>query len=245
MATSDHPSDGSTDTAFSVRKSLVTPYVPYTVYVLAYTLFGVVLGSYFGSFNPWLAAGAGASIWFGLEGLHAIDLADDGVAVRLNNDIASMLGYAQLALGAGIGVLLAYSTTWFYLLLVVAGAFLGLAYNEEWFNGLLHDRDKKTGLANFGVSWGLVPFLSGYLVMQPRFEVGILFICAAIVVDAVRLNFLEGHGAIPRYEDVGIEHNRDHKSSADEARAACHTANVWMISVWVLLAVGGMLLFVV
>jgi hypothetical protein len=254
MATASDPSAQESSTAFSVRKSLVTPYVPYTIYVIAYAIFGVALGAAVGSFNIVYAAAVAAAIWFGLEGLHAIDLADGGVAIRLNNGIANVLGYAQVAVGSAIGVWLAYETTWQFLGLVALGALLGLAYNEEWLNGWLHDRDKITGLANFGVSWGMIPFYAGVAVMYPGLltwsgtvgpvqTLGILVIGLGICIDAIRLNYLEGHGAIPRYEDVGIEHSRDHKSTAEEARAACHQANVINIPAWVCIGVGTLLLF--
>lgn len=246
MATtdSDEAVAESSDLGFSVRRSLVTPYVPYTVYVLAYTLFGIALGTAFGSFDIIHALAVGAAIWFGLEGLHAIDLADDGVAVRLNNVVANRLGYAQVIAGSALGVWLAYETTWWYIALVAGGAVLGLAYNEEWFGGYLHDRGKVTGLANFGVSWGAVPFLAGYFLMHPVINLGALVVAAGVAVDAIRLNYLEGHGALPRYEDVGIEHDRQHKSTAEEARAACHTANVINIGAWVLVGAGTALMFV-
>jgi len=250
------PGSEESSTAFSVSRSLVTPYVPYTVYVVAYAIFGAALGAATGTFKPILAVGVAAALWFGLEGLHAIDLADEGVAVRLDNDIANLLGYLQVVAGSAIGVWLAYVTSWAFLVLVGAGAFLGLAYNEEWFGGYLHDRDKVTGLANFGVSWGAVPFLAGVAVMYPGFlswggsagvanTAGLLAIALGVGLDAVRLNYLEGHGAIPRYDDVGIDHDREHKSTAGEARAACHKANVMQIPVWVLLALGAVLMFAV
>lgn len=241
---------------FTIHSSLVTPYAPYTVYVLAYTALGVALGSVFGAYDIVHAGALFAAIWFGLEGLHAIDLADEGVAVRLHNPTAAYIGYGQVALGGALGVWLASQTTWRFLVLVAAGTLFGLAYNEEWFGGYLHDRDKITGLANFGLSWGAVPYLAGVSVVYPGFlgwsgaaspaqSLGLLLVGAAIAIDAVRLNYLEGHGAIPRYEDVGIEHDRDHKSSCAQARSACHQANVMMIPSWVLLAVAGHLIFVV
>jgi len=244
MSTPPADGAGSGDTAFSVLRSLVTPYVPFTVYVVAYTLFGAALGAWTGTLNIINGLGVAAAIWFGLEGLHAIDLADEGVATRLNNSIANILGYVQVGLGSLLGVWLASRTTWWFLGLVAAGAFLGLAYNEEWFGGLLHDRDKLTGLANFGVSWGTVTFLAGYFVMYTALRPALALFALAVTIGAIRLNYLEGHGAIYRYEDVGIEHTREHKSTGDEARSACHTANVMMIPVWVLVAAGGWVLLV-
>lgn len=235
-----------TDLGFSVRRSLVTPYVPYTIYVLAYTVFGVALGvGAGGSLDPLLVAGVGAAIWFGLEGLHAIDLADDGVAVRLDNAVANRLGYVQLVIGVSLGVTVSYFTSWWYLALVGVGGVLGLAYNEEWFGGLLHDRDKLTGLGNFGLTWGATPFLAGYFVVNQSVSLGVAVVACGVAIDAVRLNYLEGHGKLPRYDDVGIEHTRENPSTGDEARAACHMGNVINIGAWVLVGVGTALLFVV
>jgi len=234
----------------------VTPYVPYTMYVLAYTVLGTALGSLFGGYDLATTVTLAAAIWFGLEGLHAIDLADDGVGTRFDNRIARALGYAQVAIGVALGVVVAVATSYAFLVLVSAGAFLGLAYNEEWFGGLLHDRDKKTGLGNFGLSWGAVPFLAGVTAMAPGFLVldggatvvqtlGVACIAVAVGLDAMRLNYLEGHGALPRYDDVGLEHDREHKSTCDEARGACHWGNVLMIPAWVAFATGAVLVLVV
>lgn len=238
-------SESGGELGFSLKRSLVTPYAPFTVYVLAYTLFGIALGSVYGAFDPVRAAAVCVAIWFGLEGLHAIDLADEGVATRMDNRVANVLGYSQVIAGSAIGVWLASQTTWWFLALVGAGALLGLAYNEEWFGGWLHDRDKITGLANFGVSWGAVPFYAGFAVVNQSVTLGAVVVAAGVGVDAMRLNYLEGHGRIARYETVDIEHSRGHKSTGDEAREACHTANLYNLVAWVGIGLGTAVMFVI
>lgn len=238
------PSAWGRGTAYTVARSVVTPYWPYTAYVMAYAAFGMGLAAVYGSFDAIIFAAAMVAIWFGLEGLHALDLADEGVATQMNNTVAYTAGALEVAIGVAVSAYIVWQTTIWFLPLVVVGTVLGLAYNLEWFGGLLHDRDRLTGLANFGVSWGGIPFLGGYIIVHHHPPAGAVLVALGVCLDAIRLNYLEGHGRLSRYDLMGIEHDRNHKTGPEEARAACNKANVINLGAWAFIGAGVVALFV-
>ena len=229
----------------SILRSVVTPYWPFTVYVAAYAVAGIAIASAFSGFSYTVLFASIGAIYFGLEGLHALDLADEGVATDMDNRVAFTVGMMEVALGAALGITIAMITTLWFIPIVMVGTFLGMAYNLEWFDGLLHDRDKMTGLGNFGVSWGAIPFFGGFYVIHQSISIGVLVVTLGVGIDAARLNYQEGHGRIARYENTGIEHDRDHKSTGDEARSACHYGNMMSLGAWVSISIGFLLLFAV
>lgn len=229
---------------FSVYRSVLTQYWPMTVYVLAYTAVGMALGAYIGSFDITLAVLLLAALWLGLEGLHAIDLADEGVATRVDSTIGESLGWAQVALGGLVGVWIAYLTTWLFLIFVAFELFLGLAYNKEWFGGVLHDWDTKTGLANFSLAWGGIPALTGFFVMSGTVTVGMVLVAIGIMFDAARLlSLFEASKPVP-YQDRHIEHTREYNRTPEWLTEQMHSRNMLNLIAWVFVAAGLTVMFV-
>jgi hypothetical protein len=231
--------------AASLFRSVVTQYWSFTVYVLMYAVFGIALGSLVGSFRPTVAFLLGAALWFGLEGLHAVDLAEPSVAVDLDASVQRYVGYIQVAAGCTLGALVAMMTTWWFLALVVVGAVSGLAYNEEWFDGLFHDRDKLTGLANFGLSWGTVPFLAGYIAMGETLTAGAVLLAVGIALDAAELNYLVGPSKMERYRDMNIKTTREYEPDVGMMEKRMHNSQKIQMVSWVCIAAGAALLTVV
>lgn len=230
--------------AHTLARSLLTQYWPFTVYVLMYAVVGMALASTVAPFDPLTAALVLAGLWFGLEGLHAVDLAHAGVAVDLHPGIQRGVGYAQIALGSALGLYVAYQTTVLFAPLVAVAVVSGLAYNDEWFDGLFHDRDKLTGLANFGLSWGFVPAMAGYLAIAQSVSLGMLLVAVGIAADAAELNYLVGPSKMVRYEDMNIATTRDYEPDSDVMAHRMHfSQKVQMVS-WVAIGAGMALLLV-
>jgi hypothetical protein len=230
---------------YSVGRSLVTQYWVFTVYVLSYATVGYALGAAVTGFEPAVYAGAMVALWFGLEGLHAVDLSDESVALRTNGTISRVLGYGQVALGAGIGIWLAAQTTWLFLLFAGAAMFFGLAYNEEWFNGILHDDDKLTGVLNFGFAWGVIPVVGGYYLATQSVTLGIVLVSLGVMLDAMRVILLFESGKPAPYDDLDIIYDRSYEANIQMVRETTHLGNKLSTASWAFLAAGMMLLFVV
>jgi hypothetical protein len=227
----------------SLFRSFLTEYWPFTAYVLAYMTVGVALAAATGTADLYVWGVYAVALWLGLEGLHAIDLSDETVAVQYNSTVQFWVGVAGLAAGVGVGVYLASITTWWFLLFVGAETFLGIAYNVELFGGALHDFDRPTGMANFAVSWGFLPFLGGFFIMSQSLSIGILVFGVGLALDAARLILMFEAGKPAPYEDLGIEYDRVYTQRPEWLGAATHQGNKMMMVSWSLMAAGLMLLF--
>lgn len=247
MATTDATSGSKVERkgpARTLLRSVLTQYWPFTVYVLMYAVVGMAFGSLIGTFDYVVAAALLAGLWFGLEGLHAVDLAHDDVAINLHAPTQRYVGYAQIALGSALGLYVALETTLLFLVLVPVAVVSGLAYNDEWFGGLFHDRDKATGLANFGLSWGFVPAIAGYLAISNTLTFGFALIAIGIAIDAAELNYLVGPSKMVRYEDMGIETDREYEPDEDVMSHRMHHSQKMQMVSWITIAAGAFLLLV-
>lgn len=245
MATSYNPDEAGAGIVYSMYRSVVTQYWAFTAYVLAYMTVGAALAGALGHFSVELYVLLAVALWFGLEGLHAVDLSHQDVALRIDNRVSKIFGYGQVALGGVIGVYIAYITSWLFLGFVGAALFFGLAYNEEWFDGMFHDNERLSGIFNFGFAWGVIPVLGGFFVMAETLHLGMFIIAAAVMADAFRVILLFESGKPAPYEDLDILYNRNYEENISMLRSVTHTANKLMMVSWTLFAVGLVVLFVV
>lgn len=230
---------------YSIRRGVITQYWPFTAYVLAYATFGYALGASVTGFDPLIYGGILAALWFGLEGLHAVDLSDEGVALRTHNGVSKYLGYAQVGVGGIIGLWLASQTSWLFIVFIGAAMIFGLAYNEEWFDGLLHDDDKLTGLFNFGFAWGVIPVFGAYFLATQTVTLGIVLVSIGVMLDAIRVILLFESGKPAPYEDLDILYNRDYDDNLGMVREVTHQSNKISMAAWAFIALGVLVLFVI
>lgn len=244
LAATDTDSEGGF--TYSLARSFITQYWPFTAYVLSYVVVGISLAAGMGNPFDWQLAGLLlAAMFFGLEGLHAIDLAEADIATRLDRRVQMVAGVVGLLLGGAIGVYIASVTTWLFLVFVGFEMFLGLAYNLEWFGGLLHDFDSTSGMLNFGVSWGMIPFLVGYFVFAESLTFGIFIISLGIMLDASRLIVMFEVSKPEPYDDLGIHHDRDVEQDVTLMNELTHRGNKMAMVAWGLVAAGLFVTFVV
>ena len=134
-------------------------HVPYTAWHLSY----VGLGAALGESMRWDVLGWALLAFFLGLGIaaHALDLLrGDPLALRLPEVHLQVVGVAGLLLAALVGSLNIYwdNVPWWQGWAIVFGILIALGYNLEWpgFHGDLQ----------FGLFWGVFPFLVGYLVMD-------------------------------------------------------------------------------
>jgi hypothetical protein len=245
MATSNQSENVESSFGYSVARSLVTQYWMFTLYVLAYMTVGAAFGAYVNDFSLRLYGMMALALWLGLEGLHAVDLSHQNVALRTHPTVSRYLGYSQVVIAGAIGVEIASMTSWYFLAFVGAALFFGLAYNEEWFDGALHDDNRLTGLLNFGFAWGVIPVLGGFFIMAQTIHPAMIVVALAVMFDALRVILLFESGKPAPYDDLDILYARNYGDNLSMVRSATHTANKLNMISWVLLAVGFVWLFVV
>lgn len=150
-----------------------------------------------------------ALFWIGDSGINSLDLSAEDINLQVNARVQRVASYAMVAVAVALGVALAWMTTWLFLVLVALMAFLGVAYARELFDGLLHDRDYPTGVANLSVTLGLLPMVSGYLLMAGTVSLGVVLVGIGRSLHNGALHVLEDDTRTLKYERLGIEHDRD------------------------------------
>ncbi len=153
-------------------------FLPYTGMVLAYT----VIGSMMAEHIHWDRVGAIVVIYFLALGVggHALD-ALGSTGPKPWGSAFSRRGLVALAALSIVG---AYSIGIYYMvvytpllwLIAIPEGFFLLAYNLEWFHGRFHTD------AWFGISWGGLPVLAGYVLQTNQISVAALMVAASMAL---------------------------------------------------------------
>lgn len=226
--------------AYSAYRSVLTPYWHFTVFPMAYATVGAAVGQLTGTNWDWTLWGATlAVIFFGYEGINALDLADETIAVDMDSRVQSVLGVAQLLLSVALAAYVAAQTTWLFLGLLVVDIVFGVFYTLEWFGGRLHDRDYVTGWGNLGFCVGWIPTLLGYVLFTGRVSPGMALFAVGPLLHIGTLAWIEQDMKETHYDVLGIEHRRTDLES-DTQRLKDRLVKLQMIHVlaFVAMAVG-------
>lgn len=189
-------------------------FLPYTGMVLAYT----VIGSMMAEQISWDRVLAILLIYFLALGIggHALDaMGSKGVKPwgRIFSE-RSLLALAILSVAAAYAIGMYYMVLYTPLLWLIAipeGFFL-LAYNLEWFHGRFHTD------AWFGLSWGSLPVLAGYVLQTNRLSAASLLVAASMgLLSLVEIKASRPYKAMKREWDpvghpVASEHIRSLES---------------------------------
>lgn len=228
----------------SLARSLVTPIWTFNIYPLAYMSIGMILATIGSSTWDWqLWALAAACIWFGDEGVHNYDLAPDDIAIQLDSRIQLIVGTVYLLIGLSLGVLLASLTSWWFLVLVGTGAFFSVAYNLEWFDGLLHDRDYVVGTGNLSFNVAGIPAFGGFFLFAhswatPLDLVGMGLVAVGLMCNLSGLDLLEQDAKEARYQIFATPSTRDVDANVERLQMRAMNAHLWNMACFWLLAIG-------
>ena len=158
------------------RDYLTLLHPPYTLWHLSYAAIGAALAPTF----SWARLGAAVAA-FALAmgvGAHALDeLKGRPLRTEIPDGVLWALAAVSIAAAVAIGIASAIAWTLWLLPLVAFGGFIVVAYNLELFGGLFH------GYLWFGIAWGALPVLAGYVAQAGSIE-------AAAVVAAVGATLL-------------------------------------------------------
>ena len=138
-------------------------HLPYTAWHLSYVVIGCALAP---TLHPERLL-AGLAAFFLALGVaaHALDeLRGRPLGTAIPSGVLIALAAVSLAGAVAIGIAAALAWTLWLLVLVGVGGFLVPAYNLELFGGRFHSD------LWFGLSWGALPVLAGYLVTAERLD---------------------------------------------------------------------------
>jgi hypothetical protein len=138
-------------------------HLPYTAWHLSYVVIGCALAPTLRG-DRLLAALAAFFLALGVAA-HALDeLRGRPLGTEIPSAVLIVLAGVSLAGAIAIGIAAALAWTPWLLVLVAVGGFLVPAYNLELFGGRFHSD------LWFGLSWGALPLLAGYLVTAERLD---------------------------------------------------------------------------
>ncbi len=146
---------------------------PYTLWHLSYVIVGIGLAPVI---HPERSIAVVVAFFLGLGiGAHALDeTMGNPLKTRLSKKKLYLIGFLSLAFAAAIGTYYVVTLSFLLLPIIVAEVFFALAYNLEAFNKRFHN------MLVFSISWGVLPFLTGYFVNALSFSVGAVLASLAI-----------------------------------------------------------------
>ena len=157
-------------------------HLPYTAWHLSYVVIGCALAP---TLHPERLL-AGLAAFFLALGVaaHALDeLRGRPLGTAIPSGVLIALAAVSLAGAVAIGIAAALAWTLWLLVLVGVGGFLVPAYNLELFGGRFHSD------LWFGLSWGALPVLAGYLVTAERLDLA----AALAAAGALLLSLAQRH----------------------------------------------------
>ena len=146
-------------------------HLPYTAWHLSFVAIGAALAPAF-SISRLAAALAAFFLAVGVAA-HALDeLAGSPLGTTIVRPLLWALAAVSLAGAVAIGIAGVAVVGPGLAPFIIAGAFIVLAYNLEWFGGAFH------GDTWFALAWGAFPVLCGYWAMEAALSVGALVAAA-------------------------------------------------------------------
>ena len=140
---------------------------PYTLWHLSYILIGIAL-------SPVIFADRSIAVlvayFLGLGiGAHALDeTMGNPLQTRLSKDKLYLIGFSSLTAAVSIGLYYVFTVSLLILPIILAEVFFALAYNLEAFDKRFHNTFV------FALSWGVLPFITGYFINSLSLSVGVL-----------------------------------------------------------------------
>lgn len=141
---------------------------PYTAWHLAYVVIGACLAPHV-QLSRLLATLLAFFLAVGIAA-HALDeLHGRPLRTRIPSALLMAVSVIALAGAVALGVLGVSRVGWPIVPFIVIGPFLVVAYNAEWFGGLVHTD------SGFALAWGAFPVLTAYVAQTDRLSLAAVF----------------------------------------------------------------------
>ncbi|HXQ93225.1 MAG TPA: hypothetical protein VN739_09500 [Nitrososphaerales archaeon] len=140
---------------------------PYTLWHLSYIVIGIAL-------SPVIHADRSIAVlvsyFLGLGiGAHALDeTMGNPLQTKLSKGRLYLIGFSSLTAAISIGLYYVFTVSLLILPIILAEVFFALAYNLEAFDKRFHNTFV------FALSWGVLPFFTGYFINSLSLSVGVL-----------------------------------------------------------------------
>ncbi|WP_396613929.1 hypothetical protein ACH9L7_18950 (plasmid) [Haloferax sp. S1W] len=233
--------DSNNGVFYSIYKSIINPYIGYTLYPMASMTLGLTIASlqYGWDWTIWMVAMA--HMWFYDEGMKSVDLSADDINLDVNSTIQFGIGVLMILTGFSLAVVLAYWTSIWYVPFVMFLTLLGLAYNLEWFGGILHDRQYVTGWGNLAFCLGWAPAVCGYLLLAETVSLGIIVFAIGPMLVKGTMGWIEEDMKDTLYEMKGIKHERPTPTDVDRMKRRSLNSQILNIVSFIAMSIGLMI----
>jgi hypothetical protein len=140
---------------------------PYTLWHLSYIVLGIALAPVIHTDR---SAAVLVSYFLGLGvGAHALDeTMGNPLQTKLSKGKLYLIGFSSLSIAVSIGLYYVFTVSLLILPIIAAEVFFALAYNLEAFDKRFHNT------LVFALSWGVLPFVTGYFVNSLSISIGVL-----------------------------------------------------------------------
>ncbi len=148
-------------------------HLPYTIWHLSYILIGIGMSPVI---YPERSTAVLFAYFFGLGiGAHALDeTMGNPLQTRLSKKSLYLVGFGALTIAVAIGLYYTFTLSLLILPFVLAESFFAVAYNLEIFDKRFHS------MFVFALSWGSIPFLTGYFVNSLTISLPVVLMAVAV-----------------------------------------------------------------
>lgn len=188
------------------------------------------------------------------QGMKSIDLAAPDINVDVDPEIQFRVGSLMVLTGLGLGVLLAWLTSWWFLVILGTGVALGLVYNlspgpqgespggldlfDGWFDGRFHDKRYTTGRGTLGFCVGFLPVVMGYFLLARGVSPGVVLIGAGPGLHMAAMIWVVEDYKDTLYPALGIEYDRSVANDVERLKVRSVKSQLWRLVAFVAMALG-------
>jgi hypothetical protein len=157
----------------AISDSLTLLHPPYTLWHLSYVIIGISLAPII---YPVRSIATLVAFFLGLGiGAHALDeTMGNPLKTKLTRRELYSIGFSSIAIATAIGLYYALSLSLLLLPIIIIEVFFALVYNLEMFGKRFHNSPV------FALSWGVIPFLTGYFINSLSLSPGSLLASVAV-----------------------------------------------------------------
>lgn len=210
------------------KKDIIDPYIPFTLLALTFPTLSMLWTP---SPNYYLGGLTLAALFIGLYGMHAWDLMK-GAYQDVPAKTKQLFGGLMLLIAISIGVYISIQVSYWLLIIVALEAVIGVAYNIELLDGLLHD--DKGGVITFGITWTFLPCIFMSALMGDLTLSAIVFAASwAIFVMPILLLYEAAKPTIHEMMSL-IDYPGEGPDAHDTKMVIIIAVFTWIASFWVL-----------
>lgn len=212
------------------KKDIVDPYIPFTLLALAFPTLSMFIAP---DPNLYLGGLTLLALFIGLYGMHTWDRMK-GAYQDASAKTQQILGGVLLLIAVSMGVYISIQVSYWLLIIVAIEALVGVAYNVELLDGLLHD--DMGGALTFGITWTFLPCIYMSWLMGDLTLSAVVFATSwAIFVTPILLLYEAAKPTIHEMMSL-IDYPGEGPDAHDTKMAIIFAVFTWIASFWITVA---------